>query len=530
MRRRNVVKIWLAVVCIVGLAASSALAAALSATVTTKQGTLTGTVTNDYREFLGVPYAAPPVGALRFMPPVDPADYPGGALTAQTPATACTQLGAGPGAPAILNEDCLYLNIYTPLKRKNLPVMVWIHGGGFINGAGSQYVGATLAKKGDVIVVTINYRLGVFGFLATPDLAAEPGNTSGNYGILDQQKALSWLKTNIANFGGDSNNITIFGGSAGAVSVATHIASPTSAGLFQRAIMESPLPGYVTATKDQNYAVGASIVGALGCTNAAVVLENACLRAASVDDLNNITPTIYMAQGMPTLPKVTIDGVTLETRIDWAIASGDFNQVPVLMGANEKEGAFLWAQTGITLDANSYVATVDAVYGALGPLVLATYPFPDPAYSDANDAFAALMGDSVVACPTRTLIRQLTTAGVPVYAYYFTDPEAPKDFPTLPGNMPTHGSEVLYVFQDTVPGFTDASALSPAQLKLSDKIISYWTNFARSGNPKGSPDWEEYSNKEDTFLELTSGKHGIKENTTYKAEHFCGFWAKYFGL
>jgi para-nitrobenzyl esterase len=115
----------------------------------------------------------------------------------------------------------------------------------------------------------------------------------------------------------------------------------------------------------------------------------------------------------------------------------------------------------------------------------------------------------------------------PVYALLF-DPEAP-NFPTPPATC-THGSEVLYVFQDAVPGFTDASALSAAQFKLSDKIISYWTNFARSGNPKGSPDWEEYSNKEDTFLELTSGKHGIKENTTYKAEHFCGFWAKYFGL
>jgi para-nitrobenzyl esterase len=361
--------------------------------------------------------------------------------------------------------------------------MVWIHGGGFINGAGSQYTGTTLAKKGHVIVVTINYRLGVFGFLATPNLAAEPGNTSGNYGILDQQKALSWLKSNIANFGGNPNNINIFGGSAGAVSVASHIASPTSAGLFQRAIMESPLPGYVTATKDQNYAAGASIVGALGCTDAEAVLENACLRAASVDDLNNITPTIYMAQGLPTLPKVTIDGVTLETSIDWAIASGDFNQVPVLMGANEKEGAFLWAQTGITLDADSYVATVNAVYGALGPLVLATYPFPDPAYSDANDAFAALMGDSVVACPTRTLTRQLTTAGVPVYAYHFVDPTPPPDFPGVTG--PTHGSEVIYVFQDSVPGVEPAQ-LTTAQKKLSDKMISYWTKFARFGHPNGA--------------------------------------------
>jgi para-nitrobenzyl esterase len=508
-----------------GLAASAM--AAASSTVMVQGTTLQGTVASDHREFLGVPYAAPPTENLRFKPPQPSTAYSGGTIDATQFHDACPQ--AGPGSVQPSSEDCLYLNIYTPLKEKKLPVMVWIHGGGFVNGAGSIYDGATLAKKGNVIVVTINYRLAAFGFLATSALAAENNGASGNYGIMDQQQALQWVKTNISNFGGNPDNVTIFGGSAGAASVATHLASPTSADLFQRAIMQSIPYDFVTASKEQNYAAGEAIIAALGCTNADLADEITCMRGLSVGALNGAL-AVYTAQGMVSLPKVNIDGTTMETTIDWAIASGDFNHVPVLMGANKNEGRFLWYIAGVTLDAGSYAGLVTAQYGDLAQLVLTTYPVAD--YSTPDEAYAALLGDSAIACQSRSLTRQLTTAGVPVYAYHFVDPNPPSPMPFIPAVVgPTHGSEVIYVFQDSVP-LVEPAQLTTAQKKLSDKMISYWTNFARSGDPNGgwTPDWAEYSNKKDAFLDLSSEAHGIKKTTTYKDDHFCGFWAKYFGL
>ena len=523
MKPRNVVKMWLAAICIVVIATSAM--AAGSSTVTVEQGTLQGLV-SDHREFRGVPFAAPPVGDLRFSAPQAAAAW-GGMRDATQFASACPQ--AGPGTVPGSSEDCLYLNVYTPLEGKKLPVMVWIHGGGFVNGAGSIYDGATMAREGHVVVVTINYRLAALGFLATPGLAAEnPSGASGNYGIMDQQQALQWVKTNIAEFGGNPDNVTIFGGSAGAISVCTHMVSPTSAGLFHKAVLQSIPYHLIAATTEDNYLMGESIIAYAGCNRADKAAEIACMRALPVEAII-ATQAVYMAGGTSTLPRVNIDGTTLQTYPSWAVISGEFNRVPVLQGSNGNEGRFLWYAGGggpFPLTEAGYIQNIQSMFGQAADRVLKEYPAAN--YPSPDDAISTVIGDSLISCPSRTLIRQLTTESIPVYAYEFVDPEPPTPLPLpfLPSTLgPTHGAEVVYVFKDSVPN-VDPTQLTKEQLKLSNRMLSDWVHFAGSGKPT----WKKYTNEADSFFALTSVHPGPKEISTFDNDHHCSFWAKYFGL
>src|SRR5690349_6433505 len=320
----------LVVACTIGLAS---VAHAQTVTATLPVGPVAGVVTPAMLEFLGIPYAEAPVGDLRWAPPEPHAPWTT-PLDASTFGSPCPQTPSAFGIPSS-TEDCLFLNVYVPhrktvperdLKRKR-PVMVWIHGGAFQVGSAGNYDPTKLVTAGDVIVVSINYRLGALGFLAHPALSAEsPAGISGNYGILDQQLALRWVQDNIAGFGGDPKRVTIFGESAGGISVHTQLASPLAAGLFRRAIVQSGAV-FAQPTLQAAEALGQHSADALGCSDQTA----ACLRALSVDDVLANQPS-----GLQTTSPV-IDGVVLPLPLRDAFQNGAFNRVPVMQGSNHDE-------------------------------------------------------------------------------------------------------------------------------------------------------------------------------------------------
>jgi para-nitrobenzyl esterase len=521
-----------------GLTAGSAAAAAKAPTglsslvVQTDKGAVRGMFSGDAREFLGIPFAAPPVGALRWRPP-QPAARWRGIRDAVTPGSNCAQTGSiATGVPAASTaEDCLYLNVYTPRSaqppwgHRKLPVMVWIHGGGFTGGSGSIYDGAVLAPKGNVIVVTINYRLGPFGFLALPSLDSEsPPGSSGDYGLMDQQAALRWVQRNAAAFGGNRHNVTIFGESAGGASVCDDMASPPAAGLFSRAIAESGcliLSSARTAAEQH----GAAFAASLGCTDPATAAE--CLRAKPVSDLLNA------AVGGGWSP--VVGGVTLPVQPSAAFASGNYNHVPLIQGTNHDEGRFFVAlefdAQGKPLTAQQYPGVIAAQFGAANaPKVLAEYPLS--AYPSPDLAYASVFTDSAFSCPA--LQADTLVSRSPVYAYEFSDPNPPNDFGltfTFPLGA-AHSTELQYVFQkipflDTTPPFT------PDQLALSDQIIGYWSRFAAAGTPNGglrgghgsAPFWPRFGAASQQIQELVPNGTAPETGAKFAADHHCAFWA-----
>src|SRR5215472_5625475 len=312
-----------------GVSASGRAAGPAPLVVRTDHGLVRGFDKNGAREFLGIPYAAPPTGANQWRPPQPFAPWRG-IRPAIKPGHDCAQTGSiATGVPATSTfENCLFLNVYTPPQAASgpLPVMVWIHGGGFTGGAGSIYDGALLAAKDHVIVVTINYRLSAFGFLALPSLDAEsPDNSSGNYGLMDQQAALRWVQNNAIAFGGSPGSVTIFGESAGGASVCANMASPTALGLFARAIAESgcifPTPGKQAAEQQ-----GTALAKSLGCTNTATAA--ACMRTRTVAAILKAEPS----SGLSWAP--VAGGFTLPTSPLSAFESGQYLHVPLLQGSN----------------------------------------------------------------------------------------------------------------------------------------------------------------------------------------------------
>jgi para-nitrobenzyl esterase len=495
--------------------------AAGGAVVRTEGGALRGSVGDGFRTFVGIPFAAPPVGSLRWQPPRLARPWHG-VRDATVPGSPC------PALPTIIagdsskggstNEDCLYLNVSTPSRvRQRLPVMVWIHGGGFVNGAGTDYDASVLTVKADAVVVTINYRLGPFGFLALPGLSGEArDHSSGNFGIQDQQAALRWVQRNIAGFGGDPRNLTIFGESAGGVSVCAQLASPKSSGLFQRAITES---GPCTArlrTLPTAEAAGVALAGKLGCADAAT--QVACLRAKPV--------AAILAAGGGSLGAFgpVVGGSVLPRQIPEAISSGRFNHVPVMEGTNHDEYrlfvAALFDIQGTPVTAAQYPALLQAQFGAAAPIVLAAYPLAD--FASPSLALATVITDAGFACPARAANRLLADQ-VRTFAYEFNDPNAPEFLITDPV-MPLgafHAAEIPYVFQPT-----DAAALFNAdQLALSEQMIRYWSRFAANGDPNGlrTPSWPRYSTRSDRIQSLAP--RATQPISTFAADHNCAFWA-----
>jgi para-nitrobenzyl esterase len=494
--------------------------------VGTRDGRVRGLYNGVAREFLGIPYAAPPAGALRWRPP-QPARPWTGIRNARTPGHNCAQTASlATGVPFTSDfENCLFLNVYTPKRetgRRPLPVMVWIHGGGFTGGAGSIYDGKIIAAKGDAVVVTINYRLNAFGFLALPSLDKQStDHSSGDYGLMDQQAALRWVRANARAFGGDPQHVTIFGESAGGASVCANMASPTARGLFQRAIAESGCI-FLSQTRGQADASGARFAAALGCTSPATAA--ACLRAKPV-------AKIRKAAGAFSWGPVT-GGRTLPLSPLAAFQRGRYIHVPLLQGTNHAEGRFFvgfefdFAQ-GHPMTPGQYPTVVAAQFGTGdAKKVLAQYPLTN--YKSPDLAYAAVLTDSEFSCPA--LLTDSLTARSGVYAYEFSDPHPPNDFP-IHFSFPlgaAHSTELQYVFQripllDTIPPFTTA------QLALSNLMIGYWTRFAATGSPNGgpgkAPHWPRWPGSTGPIQELVPSSTAPESFAKFSAFHKCGFWA-----
>ncbi len=475
-------------------------------TATTHAGMVVGRDFGTHAAFLGIPYAAAPVGPLRWRPPVEAPAWatPRDASTVSAP---CPQ-PASNGNPASTDEDCLRVNVWTPPQRTtgNLPVMVFIHGGGFTAGHGGNplHDGAQLAQHGQV-VVTINYRLGQLGFLAHPALEAEDTahHSAGNYGFMDQAFALQWVHDNIASFGGDPANVTIFGESAGAISVCGHLVSPLSANLFRRAITESgscalifmPLhdeAGNPNASADS---LGHQVATTLGCETAPDVA--ACLRAKPVADVlaaNPVSLDIHFA-GAHYMPN--LDGYVFP-RSPWAALvdpAQTLNATSVLTGANKDEGTGFTIMAPLTTEAQLrelittvFPSHVDEAFALYNP---ANYP-------SVNEAANDFIADAIFVCPARGMANAIATrAGGSSYLYYFT---RVNQFGRLLQLGAFHGTELPYVFGNFVSPFTRAAA----DATLSGSVMNYWTHFSATGDPNGAGEvpWGAYAMASDGYLEL----------------------------
>ncbi len=483
-------------------------------TATTQNGTVTGLTAEGMQEFLGIRYAAPPVGDMRWQPP-----QPVAQAMATHQATAFGPHCAQPASPygvASNTEDCLYLNVFAPgaarpANAKPLPVMVWIHGGALLVGESDSYDPVHLVNEGGVIVVTINYRLGYFGFLATSGLDSE-GHLAANYGLQDQQFAMDWVRRNIAGFGGDPGRVTIFGESAGGLSVLSNLASPTAYGLFNRAIVESGAYALDLPSLSQAETTGAAVASGVGCDPS----DTACLRAAS-------TTALLQAEGGAGLSVTTIvDGTTLPLSINTALKSGQFNRVPVLNGSNhDEERLFTVPYANIT--AAQYDGTIEALYGAtFGGKILQNYPAKH--YSQPVLALAAVLTDQTFACTARQVDRWLSRY-VPTYAYEFNDENAPEDS-LPPSGYPfgaAHATEIQFLF--VTPELPGTPALTGKERVLASDMVKYWTNFAKQSSPDSArvPEWQPYAVGSDVFQSLLPPTP-VPE-TGFSAAHHCGLWS-----
>lgn len=475
--------------------------------VQTRTGALQGVTTPTTINYLGVPYAAPPTGDLRWQPPQPAAGWKG--------VRDATQFGKhcpqqGPAEQPDASEDCLFLNVYAPAKRstKRQPVMVWFHGGANAVGTSEGNEPTPLVETGNVVGVTVNYRLGALGFLAHPALDTE-GHPAVNYGILDQQQALRWVRDNIDRFGGDPGNVTIFGVSAGGLDVTSHLVSPGSSGLFHRAIIESGAYQLNTPSLAQSEAQGTAFASRAGCADQ----RAACLRSLPLDEILRQQGAVN--SGGSSYNQSTVDGIVLPERQIDAITAGRINRVPVMQGANAVEG-HVFADPRI--DEAGYVAQISGFAAAFGKdpaAALATYSLAR--YGTPYEASSAALGDAAIACSALTSNAVLNRM-VPTYAYEFADSAA--------GPLgATHGGEVRYLLTSQ-----DPSPLPPASRQLAATMQRYWATFARWGNPNGpsAPPWPRMvggQNPAAAIMSLVAPTPSPDTVANYSARHNCDFWS-----
>jgi para-nitrobenzyl esterase len=485
----------------------------------TATGAVRGLANGAVDEFLGIPYAAPPVGPLRWRSPQPAASW-SGVRDATQFAPHCPQL-ASPFGQASTSEDCLFLNVFTPSHQPpgaGHPVMVWIHGGALVTGESDDYDPTKLVEDG-VTVVTINYRLGALGFLADPALADGSGQ-SGDYGLEDQQAALRWVQRNIASFGGDPHNVTLFGESAGGLSTLSQVASPQARGLFQKAIVESGSYNLTQASLSDAEAAGTAFAAKVGCASQTAPQVSACLRSLPVstilanEDTAGYTPNL----NSEVLPE------TLGT----AFATGDFNRVPIINGTNHDEWRLFVALSeleGNPVTAANYQPMISATLGvpaAVAAVVAAKYPLT--AYSSPSVALGAVGTDAIFACPALT-IDQSVSKFVPTFAYEFNDENAPENFlppVSFPYGAP-HASEIQYLMG--LPTAAFPGTLTAAQQQLATTMKSYWTNFAKRGYPStfGTSFWPLFNNLTQKMESLVPP--APQTETGFASTHNCAFWA-----
>ena len=493
------------------------------AQATVEQGVLRGQDLGASIAFLGVPYAAPPVGALRWQAPAAAGPW-SGVRDATSFASACIHLNTENVVQGG-SEDCLYLNVWTPsvAPAKALPVLVWIHGGFYLNGAGSLpgYNGRYLSEHGPAVVVTLNYRLGALGFINHPALDAESATgTSGNYGIMDQIAALGWVQRNIGKLGGDPKQVMIFGASAGGGSTCLLYTSPLAQGLFSSAIAESTSCNAVVSSVGGEKTFN-TLATNLGCSPGASFLS--CLRSKDAQAVMTAYPTSYTNLTSHRW-SVWVDGHVVPDLPMNVIAQGKQNKVPFIIGTTSNEYSTLMSHYLTTPPANEldYETAARSMVGvAAGNAALPHYLASDyPSYAE---ALISMASDRFMVCPTRTVARAIAKSGAPVRRYLF-------DHTYESGNSAALGAghymDVPFQFHNlAIEGFV----ASPAEGALSDTMVGYWTRMAAQGDPNGAgaPVWPAYDAAADLTLVLDDIVHATPAGVRTAP---CDFWDAFLGL
>lgn len=455
-------------------------------TVLTTAGAVTGVAQGDVWAWLGIPFAEPPTGGLRWRPPVPRACWTG-ERAATSFGAVCPQLE--PDGGYLGDEDCLSLNVWAKKGESKAPVLFFIHGGGNTQGSPSDplYDGRALASRQGAVVVTASYRLGALGFFTHSGLDAESdAGVSGNYGVLDQQAALGWVRDNIARFGGDPSRVLVFGESAGGQDTLLHLVSPRSKGLFSAALVESG--GVYDGTLAQSEQEMQQVVAAVGCQGLPGVLG--CLRSRPAEVLARVPAAIGpFARGLAYRP--VIDGVVIPENPRAAFEGGRHHQVPLVIGTNAEETSRM---VPLVQTPAEYASAVRAQYGdTLGNQLLTQYPASR--FATPRQALIALTTDALWTCPARRLARAIAAhQQEPVYRYFFT-------WRASAAGAATHGLELPFVFRTFSAWRYTPDATATA---LSDAIQGYWSRLAVSGDPNGAGafTWPRYDPQRDNTLEL----------------------------
>lgn len=468
--------------------------------VKVEDGLLKGTVEDGLAIFRGIPFAAPPVGDLRWRPP-QPALKWSGVRAADQFGRACMQSNAAIDNLPAPSEDCLYLNVWTPAKRatERLPVLVWIHGGGFVAGAPAEklYHAEWLAKKG-VVVVSVSYRLGVFGFLAHPELSAESEkHVSGNYGLLDMIAGLHWVQRNISAFGGDPKRVTIQGESAGSAAVSMLCGSPLTKGLFHGAIAESGAsfgPVRADATFGEMQPLSSAEKAGAAWLSSAGIKSIAEARKTPAEEVLKKSPR-QMGLSRP-----NVDGWVIAGDQYKLYEAGKYDDVPVIVGYNSDEGATF----GSPKSQEAYVKSVRERYQQFADKILAVYPGGDT--PEGKRTARNLMRDSSFGWNAWTWARLQTKTGKSkVFLYFFDEPAEIPAGADPAGYGARHASELPYVFRQlTEHGRPAPTARDEA---LSEMLRTYWTNFVKTGDPNGgdNPKWPAYDVAKPQMLHISAG-------------------------
>lgn len=480
-------------------------------TVRVETGVLLGLAHDDVEQFLGVPYAAPPVGPLRWHAPRPPMSWTG-AREARAAGARCPQTRTGEAHRSEI-EECLTLNVYRPAKTSTSAraVLVYVHGGGATNGAGADHDGSALAGQGDIIVVTVNYRLGALGFLNHPALADDDGQ-AGNYGVQDVEAALRWTARNIAAFGGDPAKVTVGGESAGGTVLCPLLTSARARGLFRAAIISSDDCLHDVDLWEASRARGELLAKRAGCTDAV------CLRALTAGRLVDI--------GGFSAPHVGGPGGVDATTFD-RVARGDWNAVPVLLGANREEGRVA-APAYLSFDRAAYRAWLRGLVSEdQARRIERAYPVKRPGLK-AADAVSQVITDSGMrgfgGCTSLALAKAMS-ASARVYYYQFEDTDPPFDRRDDGYRFgAAHSAELAYLWPGGV--FADRAArLRPEQRALSNRMIGYWSRFVRTGDPGGG--WPRLTGGGGRFLALRPGKDQARPLRAFETEHHCDLWSAF---
>ena len=492
---------------------------ASSLVVVTDKGAVRGARGDGVDSFLGIPYATPPVGALRWQAP-KPARPWTGVRSVTRYGDRCAALASTNG-PRTDSENCLFVNVQRPTgsgRGWHLPVYVFIHGGGLVNGSSNQANGDKIVRETNAIVVSMNYRLGVFGFLGLPSLESARGN--GNFGFLDQQAALRWVQRNIAAFGGDPRRVTVGGESAGGWSVCGHLTAPSSRGLFARAMIQSG--ACFSRTQAQTETASLAFARAAGCTDAATALS--CLRSKPAAQLLNASTGFQ--------PLLTSGTSVLPVPPTTAVQRGQFARVPIVNGANRDEGR-TFAQGDIGWTRTQYEAWVRTTYGANANAVLAHYPWPanadkfTPAYLvGAIQTDSGLLGGGIGGCATLRLT-QTFSRYTRTYAYEFDARNGPGLTP-IPGYVwgAGHAAELAYLFPSFNNGTPIAPTFNAAERQLARNMVQYWGGFVFTGSPNahGQAYWPRYDLTHRIMSLRPGGESRTISTAAYRNEHQCTFW------